>query len=280
MAAGDIACDPTAAPDAAQGNGTRTCAQNRVARQIAAADPDAVLPLGDNQYERGSLAAYRASYDATWGELKGISYPAPGNHEWLTRDAEGYREYFASGTPKEVDEVRGYYSFDLEGWHFVSLDSDCSKVGGCQKDSPMYTWLAEDLAVHAGRPTVVYWHHPRWSSGEHGSMDMTEPLWELLLADRDVQILLSGHDHDYERFAPMGPTGPEPGGIRQFVAGTGGNNHTCAGPAGPIAGSEAFDCTVFGALQLTLHPDGSYDWFFTGAQGTGTYTDHGTQAHR
>ena len=278
MAAGDISCDPADSSRAEMGEGTKKCAQGRVARQVAAAAPDAVLALGDNQYEDGTVEQYRDSYDLTWGPLKPITYPAPGNHEWLS-DAKGYRDYFDEGTPDEVDVDRGYYSVDLGAWHVVSLDSDCSKVGGCGAGSPMYEWLRGDLAAHDGRPTLVFWHHPRWSSGVHGSLAApVGPLWEAVLADRDVQVLLSGHDHDYERFAPMGSSGPDAGGVRQFVLGTGGKNHTC--PTSLVPGSEVADCSSFGALQITLHPDGSYDWLFTAAPGTGSFTDRGTQPRR
>jgi hypothetical protein len=250
-----------------------------VAQQILAAGPHAALTLGDNQYEEGAIEQYRDSYDVTWGPLKPITYPAPGNHEWLTSDAKGYRDYFDTGTPPEVDEQRGYYSFDIGVWHFISFDSDCSQVGGCAPGSDMYGWFRADLGAHDGHPTLVFWHHPRWSSGEHGSLSSPiGPMWDLMVADRDVQVALSGHDHDYERFAPMGSAGPEPGGVRQFVAGTGGKNHRCS--VSRIAGSEAADCTSFGALRLTLHPDGSYDWYFTAAPETGSYTDQGSQARR
>ena len=279
MAAGDIACHSTEGDGAADGTGTRSCAQGRVARQVLDGAPHAVLALGDLQYPEGSPDQFRRSYEVTWGPLKSMTYPTPGNHEWLTAGAEGYRDYFSSGTPPEVDEELGRYSFDLGAWHFLSFDSDCSKVGGCQPGSPEYEWLRADLAAHDGRPTVAFWHHPRWSSGPHGSL--TTPigaLWELLVGDRDVQVALSGHDHHFERFAPMGSTGPAAGGLRQFVVGTGGKNHTC--PSARAPGSEALDCTSFGALRLTLHPDGSYDWLFAAARGTGDFTDEGGQPRR
>jgi hypothetical protein len=136
----------------------------------------------------------------------------------------------------------------------------------------MARWFAADLAAHDGQPTIVYWHHPRWSSGGDQSTRMAT-IWALAVADRDVQIGLAGHDHNYERFARMGVTGPDKTGIRQFVVGTGGRNHGC-GPGTRQPGSKVFDCTTFGVLALTLHPDGSYSWRFVPAAG-GTFTDAG-----
>jgi hypothetical protein len=276
-AAGDIACDPARGAAAAQGNGTDSCAHNKVAQVIQNANVDAVLTLGDNQYEQGSLAQYKGSYDITaWSALKAKTYPAPGNHEWLTGNAQGYKDYFASGTPPEVDEQRGYYSFNLGAWHLVSLDSDCGSVGGCGTASPMYRWLVADLAANNGKPTLLYWHHPRFTSGPHTDTTTMSTIWDLAVADRDVQLVLTGHDHSYERFAPMGNTGPSPTGLRQFKAGTGGKNHTC--PSTVHTGSEVRNCTSFGALKVTLIPDGGYTWQFLPA--TGSFTDTGTQARR
>jgi hypothetical protein len=137
----------------------------------------------------------------------------------------------------------------------------------------MVRWFVTDLAKHDGQPTLVYWHHPRWSSGGQQSTVM-DTIWTLAVADRDVQIALAGHDHDYERFGRMGATGPDKTGIRQFVVGTGGRNHGC-GPGSRQPGSKVFDCATFGVLRLTLHPDGSYSWRFIPVVG-GAFTDAGT----
>jgi hypothetical protein len=274
-AAGDIACEPSSP------RGASTCAHDRTANTVGTVNPDAVLTLGDNQYEDGAEAKFKDSraYDGTWGRVKDKTYPAPGNHEWLTPNAAGYRAYFGpgTGTPTAVNVNRMYYSFDLGGWHFISLESDCSKVGGCAAGNPQTVWLDNDLAANDGEPTLVYYHHPRWSSGQHGNSSQMVHFWDLFVADKDVQVVLSGHDHAYERFAPMGSTGPA-AGPRQFTNGAGGKNHTCLGTR--KSGSEVFDCTTFGVLKLTLKSDGGYDWQFVAATGTGSFTDSGTQTRR
>ncbi len=253
-AAGDVACQ------AGRRAHTEHCAHGAVAATMAALDPDAVLGLGDLQYQKGELANFKRSYHPTWGRFYDRTYPAPGNHEWLTPGAQGYRDYFR----RRLEDIgvgdTMYYSFDLGAWHFISLDSDCSKVGGCGKGDPMVNWLRADLAAHDGRPTLVYHHHPRWSSGRHGSEHRLAALNAVLVADRDVTIVLAGHDHFYERFGPMGVSGPQRGGVRYFVVGTGGSNHTC-GTGARVPGSEVVSCDAFGVLRLTLRPDG-YDWRF------------------
>lgn len=266
-AAGDIACP---SPDV----GATSCAQGRVSDVILDEDPDAVLTLGDTQYDNGELANLQAFYDPTFGRFKAKTFPAIGNHEYLTANAAGFKTYFADRLPPDG---RPYYSYDLGPWHFATIDSDCSKVGGCNVGNPEYTWLQQDLAANDGKPTVVYWHHPRWSSGQHGDNVAMAPVWNLLAADPDVQIALAGHDHDYERFARMGTGSPDTNGLREFVVGTGGKNHYCAVNS-HNAGQEAFDCSSFGALMLTLHADGAWDWRFVPA--TGTFTDSGSEVHR
>lgn len=267
-AAGDISC-----PSADVG-AVNTCAQGRVSDLILGLNPNAVLTLGDTQYNNGELANFQTYYDPTYGRFKNITYPAVGNHEYLTAGAAGFKTYFADRLPADG---RTYWSFDLGGWHFATVDSDCSPVKGCNVGNPQYAWLQQDLAANAGKPTIVYWHHPRWSSGQHGDNTFMAPIWNLLVADHDVQMVLGGHDHDYERFARMGTAGPDPTGLREFVVGTGGKNHYCSVNTHD-AGQETWDCTSYGALSLTLHPDGSYDWKFVPA--VGTFTDAGTEAHR
>jgi acid phosphatase type 7 len=272
-AAGDISCET--------GNldpKTR-CASPLTADTVVAMNPTAVLALGDLQYDKGTLESFKSRYDPSWGRFKAKTYPAPGNHEWGTSNAQGYRDYFATGVPAAVDVTRLYYSYDLGPWHFVSLDSECKGTGGCDAGGEQTTWLTADLAANDGKPTLVYWHHPRFTSDRRGdNTDMSET-WNALVADRDVQLVLSGHTHMYERFAPMGTAGPDPAGLREFIVGTGGRNHICP-PAAKHAGSEVSDCTTFGVLQLTLNSDGSYDWRFVAAAGTGSFTDSGTQARR
>jgi hypothetical protein len=264
-AAGSIACDPDrSSPD---GGSSDTC------RMAATADlligSDLVLPLGDNQYWNGSLARYRSVYDGTWGRFKPITRPVPGDHEYQTTGASGYYDYFgaAAGSPS-----KGYYSYDVGTWHVIALNSNCSKVGGCGARSPQLEWLRADLRTHPTTCTLAYWHRPRFSSGEQGSSTAPGAFWEALYQHR-ADVVLSGHDHIYERFGPQTPTGvADPArGVRQFVVGTGGKSHGGFGQI--LANSEARDADTYGVLKLTLHPSG-YDWEFVPESG-GTFTDRG-----
>lgn len=248
VAAGDIACDPAdSAYNGGAGTATR-CRMKATSDLALALDPDAVLLLGDNQYEDGTLAKYEASFHPTWGRLKAITRPAPGNHEYLTAGARGYFDYFGAAAG---DPAKGWYSFDLGGWHLVALSSNCGAVGGCGASSPQGQWLAADLAARSGTCTLAYWHHPRYSSGPHGNDPVSADFWTLL-QQAGADLVLTGHDHGYERFAPQS-------GLRQFVVGTGGKNHTAVTVVQP--GSEVRIYDAFGVLELTLHPNG-YDWRF------------------
>jgi hypothetical protein len=229
------------------------------ANLIVGLNPDRALTLGDNQYPKGTLQQYLASYDTTWGRFKAITRPAPGNHEWYTPNAQGYRDYFAD----TIDTSGGlWYSYNLGNWHLVSLDSDCDQalVGGCGPGSPEYTWLQQDLMNDTHACTLAYWHHPRFSSGaDHGGTTMVSPLWDALIAD-DAEVVLNGHDHDYERFAPQTTAGlADPSGLREFVVGTGGGPGDVFAATQPnsekrISGSK-------GVLELTLATSG-YSWRF------------------
>jgi hypothetical protein len=271
-AVGDIACDP-ADPGFNGGAGTATrCRQGATSDLLVGRGLDAVLVLGDIQYEDATLAKFMASYDPTWGRLKAITRPAVGNHEYLTPGAAGYYSYFGTAAG---DPAKGYYSFDLGAWHVVVLNSNCAAVGGCHAGSPQEQWLAADLAAHPDRCTLAYWHHPRFSSGPHGNDASTDAFWRALYA-AGADVILTGHDHVYERFAPQDPDGAvDPGrGIRQFVVGTGGKNLTSF----PVvrANSEVRNADTFGVLEMTLRPSG-YEWKFLPAAG-GTFTDSGTAA--
>jgi acid phosphatase type 7 len=255
VAAGDIACDP------AQNKGTpQDCDQAATADLIGQIHPTAVLTLGDNQYEDGTLAAFQAVFAPTWGKYKSIMYPAIGNHEYLTHGASGYFTYFG---------VPAYYSYNLGDWHMISLDSECSYVGGCQTGSAQERWLQADLAANATQCTLVYWHEPRWSSGEHHDATQMSAIWADLVAAH-VSVVLSGHNHDYERFAPLDANGqPDPGGPTEFVVGTGGKNHYGFTVA-PLAGELVRNDQSFGVIKMTLGPT-SYSWSFVPAPG---YTFH------
>jgi acid phosphatase type 7 len=269
-AAGDIACDPgSAAFNGGQGVGLE-CRQRATSDLLVGGGYDAVLALGDLQYEDGTLSKFGASYDPSWGRVKAITHPAPGNHEYQTAGAAGYYQYFGASAG---DPAKGYYSFDLGGWHLIALNSNCSAVGGCGAGSAQEQWLRADLAANASATcTLAYWHHPRFSSGEHGSSSTYQAFWQALY-DANADVVLVGHDHDYERFAPQTPTGAldTTRGIRQFVSGAGGKNTRTFPTVRP--NSEARDVSSLGILELTLGASG-YGWRFVPA--VGSYTDSGT----
>jgi acid phosphatase type 7 len=272
LAAGDIACDPASENfNGGLGNENR-CRQKYVADLIGQINPDAVLTLGDTQYEESTLEQFMASYDLSWGKYKAITYPAVGNHEYLTADASGYYSYFGAAAG---DPSKGYYSYDLGAWHIVALNSNCNKVGGCEADSPQGQWLKADLAAHPNTCTLAYWHHPRFSSGHHGSDAGYVDFWETL-QQAGAEIVLVGHDHNYERFAPQDASGnadPEHG-LRQFVVGTGGKGLR---PFELVqANSEVRNGEVYGLLKLTLEPS-SYAWEFVPEAGA-IFTDVGSSS--
>jgi acid phosphatase type 7 len=272
-AAGDIACDESHTADNGPSDGDDYspdgCQQRATASLLKAAHVAAILPLGDEQYDRGSLVAFRSSFAKTWGAAGEPIHPVPGNHEYLTPNASGYFTYFGAtaGEPS-----KGYYSWDLGSWHFIAINGNCWAVGGCGAGSPQERWLKADLASHHAACILSYWHQPRFSSGLHHSDVTYEPLWNDLYAAH-ADIVLNGHDHDYERFAPQTPTG-EPSasrGIREFVVGTGGKSHY---PFRETASNSVVrNNRSYGILELTLHA-ASYDWKFVHA--TGTFTDAGS----
>ncbi len=210
VAVGDIACDAGKAVTATK------CRHAATARLARSYDPVALLALGDLQYEDGSLRQFRASYDLTWGDLKAVTRPVPGNHEYRTPRASGYYAYFRGRTPPHP----GYYAFDVGSWRVYALNSNCHYLDCVAQ----LRWFERDMAVHRRRCTAVLTHHPRHSSGEHGSHGYLEPMWRA--AHRHgTDLALAGHDHHYERFARIGASGePTPDGILSFVAGTGGKS--------------------------------------------------------
>ena len=265
--AGDISCPPAYSASATR------CQQLATSDLLLGMNPVAVLTLGDNQYETGMLSEFQQVYSPTWGRLLDRTFPVPGNHEYDTPGASGYFSYFGA---RAGDPAKGYYSFDAGAWHVIALNSECSSVGGCQPGSPQETWLRADLAAHPAACTLAYWHKPRFSSGgRHPSSAAFQPLWQALY-DAHADVVLSGHAHDYERFAPQAPDGAadDVRGIRQFVVGTGGRNLQILGALQP--NSEVLQNTSFGVLKLVLHPT-SYDWQFLPTPG-GTFTDSGSRA--
>jgi acid phosphatase type 7 len=235
--------------------------------------PGTVFTVGDVVYPRGSDSDFANCYEKTWGRHKARTRPAIGNHEYGTKDATGYFRYFgaAAGEPG-----KGYYSYDLGAWHIVVINSNCARVGGCEAGSPQEQWLRSDLAAHRSSCTLAYWHHPLFSSGffpGHAMRPEMRAIWQALY-EVGAEIVVNGHEHNYERFGPQDPNG-EPDdrrGIREFVVGTGGKNNTPLGA--PIANSEVQNDRTFGVLELTLRPDG-YDWRFIPITGK-MFTDSGS----
>jgi hypothetical protein len=235
--------------------------------------PGTVFTAGDNAYESGTDAELADCYGPSWGRHKARTRPAVGNHEYNTPGASGYFNYFGAAAG---DPSKGYYSYDLGNWHIVVLNSICSSVpGGCASGSPQEQWLRSDLTANTRSCTLAYWHHSRYSSGiSHGSQLQVRDLFKALY-DFDADVVISAHDHNYERFAPQDADGnlDAAAGIRQFVAGTGGRSLSAFGA--PIANSEVRDNNTDGVLKLSLHPT-SYDWEFVPVAGK-TFTDSGSQ---
>lgn len=237
---------------------------------LLATIPGTIFAAGDTGCPDGTEENFLQCYAPTWGRFKDRTRPAPGNHEYHTKGAGPYFKYFgaAAGEPG-----KGYYSYELAGWHILSLNSDCSDIGGCGAGSPEEVWLRQDLATHSAACTLAYWHHPLFSSGHtHGNDPEMKVFWQDLY-NAGAEIVISGHDHDYERFAPQDPDArPDPArGIREFVVGTGGRHRRGFGP--PKPNSEVRNSDTFGVLKLTLHPNG-YEWQFIPVAGA-TFTDSG-----
>lgn len=286
-AAGDIACDP-ANSNFFGGNGNPAnlgaCRQKYTSDLLVNAGLAAVLPLGDIQYYCGGYQAFLQSYDLSWGRVKSISHPVVGNHEYIktadpsgastgcdntNANAAGYFNYFGAAAGVQG---QGYYSYDIGAWHLIALNSNCGDAGGCSPSSPQGQWLEADLTAHSNFCTLAYWHIPLFSSGgraETNSRDLFQ-----ILYNHNADLILNGHDHIYERFAPQAPNGvfDNVRGMREFIVGSGGANHTSL--ATIAANSELRNVDTFGVLKLTLHAT-SYDWQFVPQAGQ-TFTDSGT----
>jgi hypothetical protein len=248
---------------------------------LASTNLQRILPLGDEQYECGGLQAFGQSYGPTWGQsaLKAITSPVPGDQDYKTAGGTGCSAtpgagYFSYFGPAAGDPSKGYYSFDVGAWHIVALNSMCRNIGGCGSGSPEYNFLKTDLAAHPTTCTLAYWHHPRFASSASGGTSSMGKFWDALYA-AGAEIVLSGHNHFYERFAPQTSTQvASASGIREFVVGTGGRN--LASPSTVQPNSEVRNASAFGVLTLTLHPT-SYDWQFISEAGQ-TFTDSGSTA--
>ena len=211
--AGDVACDPDLAPD------PLGCREAQTAALVSAAHPDWVIAAGDLQYDSGVLDDFQAGYDAAWGGFKSTTLPVPGNHEYNTFGAAGYYAYWGAtaGSPSE-----GWYAKRVGSWLILALNSNCAEIAGCSAASPQGQWLQATLAASDAPCQLAVWHHPRFSSGAHGDNVDVQPLWDLLQTYR-AEVVVAGHDHEYERFAPMlGDGTASQVGLHSFVIGTGG----------------------------------------------------------
>jgi 3',5'-cyclic AMP phosphodiesterase CpdA len=255
-AAGDLVCGTLTPPEI-------PCLSARTATLLKDLQPNAVFLLGDLQYESGSAADFSAFFDPSFGDLKSITYPVPGNHEYFTRGAQGYFDYFNGvgvDSGRAGSRRRGYYSVDLGAWHIVALNTNCEQIGGCARNSPQLNWLRDDLARSSSRCKLAFAHAGRFSSGEHGSNDLLRDLWSVLQSG-GVDVFLAGHDHGYERFKPQDAAGraDEKRGIRSFVVGTGGKGLGRFMRTRP--NSEIRDNSSMGVLLVTLRSE-DYSWRF------------------
>jgi Calcineurin-like phosphoesterase len=273
-AAGDIGCSITEA--AANAGTTQACQAPATAALARSLGPAFVITMGDDMHGRATLDDYRAGYDPSWGALRAITYPAIGNHQYcnygcsdpVAGAAAGYFAYWGSraGTPGQ-----GWYSYDRGGWHIVVLNSECKEQGGCGTGSPMETWLRADLAAHPAPCTLAYWHRPRFTGGHEGEAPSMGPIWSDLYR-AGVELVLNGHQHQYERFAPQAPDrSPDAsGGITEIVSGTGGRSHIA--PVTVKPNTIVQNANTFGVLRLELHPL-SWSARFVPAPGLGSFTD-------
>jgi acid phosphatase type 7 len=241
--------------------------------------PGTVFALGDLAYESGSRPQFQTCYGTTWGAFKERTRPTPGNHEYVNAGAAPYFDYWG---PQAGPRGKGYYSYELGSWHIVVLNTNCAMpgVGGCAKGSPQELWLRQDLAEHPAVCTLAYGHHPLLSSGvfrSHAIHPELKPLWQDLYEAR-ADLVLAGHEHSYERFAPQDPDGnPDVDrGIREIVVGTGGRSLDMLGF--PLPNSEVRNWSTYGVLKLTLGP-GRYSWEFIPVDG-GSFHDSGSATCR
>jgi len=229
--------------------------------------PGTIFTVGDNAYRSGDgnpMDCYRAS----WGRHKSRTRPVPGNHEYHEGYIEQYFDYFGTAAG---ERGKGYYSYNLGGWHIIALNSVISAHWSDEQGK----WLREDLARNRHACTLAYYHHPRFSSGPHPVSTQAQELW-WMLAEGGVDVVVNGHDHIYERFAPMNKNGERDNdkGARQFIVGTGGATRYEIKRAAP--NSEVRNTATFGVLRLTLR-SGGYDWKFVPVRGS-RFTDSGSDS--
>lgn len=227
-----------------------------------------VFTAGDNVQGDGLAWEYRDCFNPTWGQFKDRIHPAPGNHDYQTEQGGPYYAYFGAAAGQAG---LGYYSYDLGDWHVVALNSNCNDIA-CGANSAQAQWLRADLTCSAKRCTLLYWHNPRWSSGLAGGSGAVGAFWNIA-SEFGAEVVVNGHDHDYERFAPQDAAGKAaPNGVREFVAGTGGAPERQWGHLQP--NSEARDASTWGVLKFSLYP-GRYEWEFIPVAG-GTFHDSGS----
>ena len=292
MAVGDIACDPNS-PGFNKGLGTTAgCRQQYVGDMVTAQNPDAFLALGDIQYHDGRMDALMQSYDKAFGTLKDRTYPVPGDHDYLTANGADYYKYFGDNANQQD---KGTYAYRMGDWLILAINTiNCSPYYPCGPGSQTERFIAGALAANPARCVMAYWHHPIWSAGEHGNFAPGVPVWNQL-HEAGVDVVLTGNNHLYQRFRPLGPAQADgmqvlpptldPEGMVEFVVGTGGqDNHQATRLDRPefidtvaASGTDVVN-GVFGALKMTLKPD-SYDFSFIPAAGS-TYTDSGSRGCR
>ncbi|MEV0319919.1 metallophosphoesterase family protein [Streptomyces sp. NPDC050658] len=237
---------------------------NQTAKVVEKINPSAVITLGDNAYSEGTAKEFREKYAPNWGKFLSKTYPTPGNHEYRTDDADGYFDYFGS---RAGTRGKGYYSFNVGDWHFVALNSEISAGSGSTQEK----WLRADLKANTKPCTAAYMHRPQFSTGDHGDDSKVKALFTALY-DNKADLLLSGHDHHYERFAPSKPSGSKDtvNGVRQLVIGTGGTTLR-DGTNDSKATTESVNRKTFGVSKLTLSSTG-YEHQFVPVEGR-TFTD-------
>jgi acid phosphatase type 7 len=255
VAAGDIACAPSVEV------ADRQCQQEATAELVEGLNPVSVLVLGDTAYETVDAETLKG-YDASWGRFLDRTHAVVGNHEYYGGGPDAYWGYFGDRAgPRD----EGWYSYDVGAWHVVVLNSECREVD-CATDGDQGEWLAEDLAAHSARCTLAAFHRPRFSSGEeYGDDESVSGFWQVL-QDAGVDVVLNGHEHSYERFAPQRESGRATAeeGMAEFVVGTGGRDLRGFGETKPNSAVRWND--AFGVLALTLRADG-YDWRFHATDG-------------
>jgi hypothetical protein len=257
VVAGDIACE---APYETYED---HCQHAEVAELARSLDPDVIVIPGDVQYLDGKVSQFRRSFDLSWGQLDVPLRPTPGNHEYRTEGAAGYFDYFEMQSGWRPPP---WYAFNVGYWRFYSLNSNCEEGRvECGPDSEQEQWLRANLAAEQFKCTLAYWHHPRYSSGFHGSDPRTASIWRSL-DQAGAEMVLTGHDHHYERFELQDENGQQTdSGMREFVVGTGGSALSVV--RDPRAPHTAYaQNRQFGVLRLGLFGD-VYTWRFIGLNG-------------